>query len=185
MLMMSMFPRCPPRQSEPAKCYNRMDGVIMCSDWDPDPSNILESDQIFHAKLHNYIITISKLDAVWLPHSQDGCCSLGKSSLKSRSAGLTAAVIYFHHKHSVSWSFLLVTDTVYRAEMWQRVGRTGRRTGRRTDRRTDASILTAVVFVFPPSRTTLRSGVCRWVSLSRCWEQLEWRSASRCVSPWT
>ena len=32
----------------------------------------------------------------------DGGCFLGESSLKSRSGGLTAAVIYFHHKHSVS-----------------------------------------------------------------------------------
>ena len=31
----------------------------------------------------------------------DGGCFLDDSSLKSRSGGLTVAVIYFHHKHSV------------------------------------------------------------------------------------
>ena len=53
---------------------------------------------------------------------------LGESSLKSRSGGLTVAVIYFHHKNLVSKSFLLVTDAAFRAEMWQEVGKTGRRT---------------------------------------------------------
>ena len=37
-----------------------MDAVIMCSDWDPDPPNILESDDV----------SLFKLEAVWLPHSR-------------------------------------------------------------------------------------------------------------------
>ena len=49
----------------------------------------------------------------------------GEHSLMSQSRGLTVVVIYFHHKHSVNKSFLLVTDAVFWAEMWQRVGRTG------------------------------------------------------------
>ena len=45
-----------------------MDAVIMCCDLDSDPPNIQESDKVmFCAKLHNYIIAISKLDSVWLP----------------------------------------------------------------------------------------------------------------------
>ena len=45
----------------------------------------------------------------------------GRSSLKSRSKGLAVTVIYFHHKHSVSSSFLPVTDSVLRAEMCKEV----------------------------------------------------------------
>ena len=52
--------------------YNHMDAVIMCCDWRPDPQNILESDKnnFFCTTLHNYIITISKQDTVWLYHSK-------------------------------------------------------------------------------------------------------------------
>ena len=62
----------------------------------------------------NYIITINKQDAVWLSHSRDGGCFLWESSLKTQSGRLTVAVIYFHHKHSASWSFLPVTEGVFR-----------------------------------------------------------------------
>ena len=62
-----------------------------------------------------------------LPHWQDGGCFMGGRSLKSQSGGLT--VIYFHHKHLVSESFwVTVTDAVFLAEVWWRVGRTGERT---------------------------------------------------------
>ena len=57
----------------------------MCSGWGPDPPNIL----------CHYIIAISKLNAVWLTRG-DGGCFLGKSSLKSRSVGLTVAGIFFY-----------------------------------------------------------------------------------------
>ena len=62
------FPRCPPVNLNPRTVSNHIDAVIMCSDWDPDPLNILESERFTFFAL-NYIIAISKLDAVWLPHS--------------------------------------------------------------------------------------------------------------------
>ena len=62
-----------------------------------------------------------------------------QNSLMSRSGGLTVAEIFCHHKHLVSKCFLPVTDTVFRAEMWRGVGRTGGRT--------DASPFTAAVFI--------------------------------------
>ena len=79
----------------PQTVYNHMDAVVMCC-WDPDPPNILESDKggFFCFKLHNYyIITISKLDAVWLWQSW----FLGESSLKSRPGGLTVTMISFSY----------------------------------------------------------------------------------------
>ena len=48
---------------------NHVDAVIMCSDWDHDAPNILESDKVKVFTL-NYIFAISKLDAVWLCHSR-------------------------------------------------------------------------------------------------------------------
>ena len=95
------FPSVPPVNINPQTVHNHMDAVTMCSVWNPNPPNILES-YIFPAKLHNDIIAISKLEAVWLPHSRHGGCFPGESSLKSRSRGLTVTVIYFHHKHLVS-----------------------------------------------------------------------------------
>ena len=68
-----------------------MNAVIMCCDRDPDPPNSLESDGV----------TFFKLEAVLLT-CRDGGCFPGESSLKSRSGGLTIAVIYFHHKHLLS-----------------------------------------------------------------------------------
>ena len=65
-----VFPWCPPVNLNLLTVYNDMDAVIMCSDGDPDPPNILESDKVmFNPKLHYYII-ISKQEAVWLPHSR-------------------------------------------------------------------------------------------------------------------
>ena len=95
------------------------------------------SVMFFHSEWHNYITAITKLDAVWFCHSRGGRLFGGESSLKSRSGGLTIT-----GWHSVSWSFLLVTDPFLGggAEMWWRVGRTGRRT--------DTSPCTAAVF-FP------------------------------------
>ena len=42
------FPRCPPVNLNMymLNVYNHMDDVIMCSDWDPDPANILESEEV-------------------------------------------------------------------------------------------------------------------------------------------
>ena len=45
-----------PFQSIPTTVYNHMGAVIMCSDWNPDPPNILESDEVTFFTL-NYIIT--------------------------------------------------------------------------------------------------------------------------------
>ena len=81
-------------------------------------------------------------------------CFLGKSSQKSRSGGLTVTRTTFttttqqwRRQTLVSLSFLPVTDTVFQAEIWQRVSKTDRRTGRRTDRRTDtSSCITAAFF---------------------------------------
>ena len=63
------------------------------------------SVMFFHSEWHNYITAITKLDAVWFCHSRGGRLFGGESSLKSRSGGLTIT-----GWHSVSWSFLLVTD---------------------------------------------------------------------------
>ena len=45
----------------------------MCSDWEPGPLNILEGARVkfFCAKLHFYIITISKQVVAWLCHLQE------------------------------------------------------------------------------------------------------------------
>ena len=94
-------------------------------------------DQNLVAGSEGEMIAISKLDAVRLTHG-DGGCFLGESSLKFCFRVLTIAVIYFHHEHLVSKSFLPVTDAVFQAEMWRIVDRTGGRT--------DASPLISVVF---------------------------------------
>ena len=49
------FPSVPPVNPNPWTVYNHMDAIIMCSDRDPDPPNILESDKVTFFTL-NYII---------------------------------------------------------------------------------------------------------------------------------
>ena len=67
---------------------------------------------------------------------EGGCCFLWESSLKSRSGGLTIAVIYFQQKDSVS--FIAGDRCCFSGRnVSVRVGGTGRRT--------DASPVTAVV----------------------------------------
>ena len=117
-----VFPRCPAVNLILRIVYNHMDAVLMYTS-----TNGKWKSYIFHNKSHNYIIAISKLDAVWLTRG-DGGCFLGESSRKSRSGGLTVAVIYFHHQHLVSSSFLSVTYAVFQIEMWRRVSRTVGRT---------------------------------------------------------
>ena len=52
-LLVSMMMACvcfqgvSPVNLNPRIVYNHMDAVIMCSDWDPEPQNILESDGHF------------------------------------------------------------------------------------------------------------------------------------------
>ena len=55
--MMSVFTRCyqvSPSQSKPADGFIIiLDAVLMCRDLDPDPPNILESDEVlFFALIH-------------------------------------------------------------------------------------------------------------------------------------
>ena len=54
-----VFSRCFPSVSlvnqNPQTLYNHMDADIMCSDWDLDPQNIVESDKVTFFVL-NYII---------------------------------------------------------------------------------------------------------------------------------
>ena len=50
------FPRCSPVNLNPWTVYNHMDAVIMCSDWDPQPTNILESDRVKFFALNHIII---------------------------------------------------------------------------------------------------------------------------------
>ena len=82
--------RCPPVNLNmyPLTVYNYIDAVIMCSDWDPDPSNILESD----ISPGSYIITLSP-SVHWTLSDfftgREGCRFLGESSLKSQSGGRT------------------------------------------------------------------------------------------------
>ena len=54
----SVFPPVSPVSLNPQTVYYHMDAVIMCSDWDTDPPNILESDKVAFFALH-YIITRS------------------------------------------------------------------------------------------------------------------------------
>ena len=70
----------------------------MCSDWDLDAPNILKSDSyVFPAKLHNYIIGISKQD---LSDSLAGTEAVSWWKFTEvLSRGLNTAVIYFHPKH--------------------------------------------------------------------------------------
>ena len=42
---------CPPVSLHPPSDYNLMDADIMCSDWDPDPPNILASDKVTFSTL--------------------------------------------------------------------------------------------------------------------------------------
>ena len=81
----SVFPPVSPVSLNLGTVSNHMDAVIMCSDWDTDPPNILESDKVMFFAL-NYMIVISKLDAVWLTGGDRGWF-LGESSPKSRSGG--------------------------------------------------------------------------------------------------
>ena len=130
---------CPSVNLNPQIVYNHMDAVIMCSDWDPDPPNILESDKVMFLTL-NYIIQWLQRTRHCLTQSLAGTEAVfwRKSPPKCQSGQLTVTEIY------ISTHSLPVTDVVYQAEMWFRVGRTDRG----TDRRTDASPRTAVVFVF-------------------------------------
>ena len=59
-------PGVPPVNPNPRTVYNHSDAVIMCSDRDPDPPNILESDRVKFFTL-NYII-------IDIPHQQTGRC---------------------------------------------------------------------------------------------------------------
>ena len=68
-MLTSVFPGVSPVNLNLRTVYNHMDAVVMRSDWDPDLPNILENDEVTFFAL-SYIITISKLDTVWLPNSQ-------------------------------------------------------------------------------------------------------------------
>ena len=100
----------------------------MCSDWDPDPQNILESD-VFHSKLLNYINAISKQDAV--RHVQEERVFSG-GKFTEVSVGATDHRGVSH----------LVTGAVFQVAMWWRAGRTDSR----TDRRMDSSPRISAVF---------------------------------------
>ena len=79
----NMFPGCPPvnLNMNLLTVYNQWDAVIMCSDGDPDPPNNLKSGSyVFHSKLHNYINTISKQEAVWLCHCRRADCRCDNSN---------------------------------------------------------------------------------------------------------
>ena len=97
-----------------------MDDVIICYGLDSDQPIILESDKVTFSAL-NYIIILSP-SVNWtlsdfVTHVE-GWCFLGESTLKSLSWGLTITVILFSRQ----------TLVFFQAEMWRRVGRTGRRT---------------------------------------------------------
>ena len=102
----------------------------MCCDWDPDSPNILESVQL-HFSL-NYIIAISKLDAVWLCHSRGTrLFSWGKfSEVSVRRADCRGDL--FLSQTIGELKFFACDRRCFRAEMWWRVCRTGSRTGGRT-----------------------------------------------------
>ena len=102
------FPQCPRNlHVYPLTLYNHMDAVIMSSDWDPDPPNILESDKVLGSKLHNHIIIISKLEAVWLTCG-DGGWYYGGKFIEVLVRRADRHHDFFQHKLLVS--FLPVTD---------------------------------------------------------------------------
>ena len=72
---------------------------------------------------HSRCSSVSPL-SIWLPHLRDGCCFLGESSLKSRSGGLTIAVIYFPSQTLSELKFFASDRRCFSAEMWGGVGRT-------------------------------------------------------------
>ena len=94
------FPGVPPVNLNPQIVYNHMNAVIMCSGWDPDPPNILESDNV----------TFFKVEAVWLCHSRGWRLFREKFTEVTvwRAGGRGG---FFQHKHLAS--FLLVKDTVF------------------------------------------------------------------------
>ena len=116
------FPGVPPVNPKPRTVYNHIDAVIMCSDWDPDPPNILESDKVKFFAL-NYII-ISKQDALWLTHWRGWRLFSG-----GKFTEVSVGRAYFQ------WQILF-----FEQKCEEESGRTGGRM--------DASPRTAVVFVF-------------------------------------
>ena len=56
------FPGCPRVNLNLPTVYSHIDAVIMCSDWDPDPPNILESDIVFFSSyMLPKIVTVTTL----------------------------------------------------------------------------------------------------------------------------
>ena len=93
------FPGVPPVNLNPRTVYNHMDADIMCSDCDPDPPNILERDKVTFFVLHNYVIGISKHDAVWCWHSWGGFTEVSVRRADSRSD-------LYQHNHLSEFKFL-------------------------------------------------------------------------------
>ena len=88
--------------------------------------------------LHNYIITISKQDTVWLPHWQGRRLFSGGKFPEVSGGKADGRGDLISSQTLSELKFLPVTNAVFWAEMWGRVGRTGSRT--------DAYPHTAAVF---------------------------------------
>ena len=101
------FPRSPPVNLNLRTVYNHMDIVIMCSDWDPDPPNILKSVKVMFYTV-SYMIAISKLGAVRLCHLQ---------GRRLFSGGKFTEVCH-------SDFFFSSQALVFQSAMWRRVDRT-------------------------------------------------------------
>ena len=113
-----------PCQSKPADslisygcCYN----VFWLRSWPIKHPGKWQSDNVFHCKLHNYLITISKQDTVWLCYSRGRrLFSWGKFTEVSVQRA-DCHRDFFQDKHLVRWSHLPLTAAVLWAEMWQLV----------------------------------------------------------------
>ena len=63
-----VFPRCPPVSLNPRTVYNHMDAVMMCSDRDPDPPNILNVKVMFFATVIHGEVSVLPSDLWTLLH---------------------------------------------------------------------------------------------------------------------
>ena len=104
----SVFPPVSPVSLNPRTVYNHMDAVIMCSDWDTDPPNILESDKVTFFAL-NYIITWSS-SVNWML----------SDSLARTEADFWGKV---HRSLGLEGWFLFITNTRWVNKDWQEDGR--------------------------------------------------------------
>ena len=129
-------------------------------------------DDDFHSKLHNYIITINKLDTVWLTCG-DGGCFLGESSLKSRQEDWRSR--WFIIKVSCQWQMLFFGQKC--AE--EQDGRFSRCDCDISFLKCPKTVTVFMLLLFGP--VTLLCGTFLWRRIPACKQQCEWGSLHWCA----